>query len=84
MSDNKEQYTIELSAKGFKSIEEIKTDLNLPHNEDVLNLALSLIFWATSKSKSGESIGSINKDSVFTRVNIEDLEKLKEKNKNKA
>lgn len=83
-NDNKQEYTIGLSAKGFQAIEETKQVLDLPYNEDVINLALSLLSWAMSKSKTGEMIGSINKSLNFTKVNIEDLEKLREKNENKA
>lgn len=77
------EYSVNLSAKGYEWIKEAKETLNLPSEEDVLNLSLSMLNWAISKTKIGEDIGSINSNSNFTKVNIDDLEKVKEKFKEK-
>lgn len=74
---NAQDYTIELSSKGFKNIEAARKTLNLEENEDVLNIALSILSWAINKTKLGEEIGSIRDKSSFTKVNIEELEILR-------
>lgn len=81
--ENKQEYTIGLSAKGFQVIESTRERLGLPHNEDVINLALSLLSWSISKSSVGEMIGSINKTSNFTKLNVEDLDKIRMDYENK-
>lgn len=77
--DNKEKdvYQINVSAKGFEEIEDLKEKLNLKNNEDVVNLSLSILLWATSKAQNGEMISSINQDAQVTKVNIQDLENFR-------
>lgn len=79
---NKEQdeYIIDISAKGFREVEKAKEELEFPSNADVIDLALSLLFWTIERSKNGETLGAVNqsKDKVVN-LNIPDLEKLRKK-----
>lgn len=74
-----DKYVIELSAKGFQTIEEAKEDLGLKENEDLVDIAIALLRWALNKSKLGEEIGSIKEDAHVTKIEVEPLEILRKK-----
>lgn len=84
MAQEEQKILVELAGYGFRSMEDMRKKLNLESNEDVLNMSLSILSWAVEKSSDGHEVGTIDpNDKLFCKINIKQLDALREKIKNK-
>lgn len=84
MAQEEQKILVELAGYGYRSMEDMRNKLKLESNEDVLNMALSILSWAVEKSTDGHEVGTIDpNDKLFCKINIKQLDALRERTKNK-